>query len=32
MFLLHSLHDWMPAFSGYSFSSLKEFLDICTFK
>jgi hypothetical protein len=29
---LCSMYDWMPAFSGHSFSSLEEFPDICYFR
>lgn len=29
--LLHTMFDWFAAFSRHSFSSLKEFLDLCKF-
>lgn len=29
--LLHTMFVWFAAFSGHSFSSLKEFLDFCKF-
>ena len=29
--LLHTMFVWFAAFSGHSFSSLKEFLDLCKF-
>jgi hypothetical protein len=26
-----SMYDWMAALSGHSFSTLKEFLDLCNY-
>lgn len=32
LFLLRSVYDWMVALSGHSFSTLEEFLDLCSFR